>query len=118
MEYSAAQFVERLEALRSPDATGPDDYRGVGMGQIFGLARECMDMSPAEIERLLESPTHAVRVGAVSVVPKTAPDLDDLDLLDDTHRHIRCTICHPNWPLGKPFTAHPIEQLECTSNNR
>ena len=68
MEYSAAQFVERLEALRSPDATGPDDYRGVGMGQIFGLARECMDMAPAEIERLLESPTHAVRVGAVSVM--------------------------------------------------
>ena len=68
MEYTAAQFVERLEALRSPDASGPDDYHGVGMGQIFSLSRECMDMQPAQIEHLLESPTHAVRVGAVSVM--------------------------------------------------
>ena len=68
MGYTAAVFVERLEALRPPDASGPDDYHGVGMGQIFSLARECMDMTPAEIERLLESPTHALRVGAVSVM--------------------------------------------------
>ena len=74
MEYSAAQFVERLAALRSADASGPDDYRGVGMGQIFSLARECMNMPPAEIERLLESPTHAVRVGAVSVMDFQARD--------------------------------------------
>ena len=74
MGYTAAQFVERLEALRSPDATGPDDYHGVGMGQIFSLARECMDMAPAEIERLLESPTHAVRVGAVSIMDFQARD--------------------------------------------
>ena len=74
MEYTAAQFVERLESLRSPDATGPDDYHGVGMGQIFSLARECMDMAPAEIERLLESPTHAVRVGAVSIMDFQARD--------------------------------------------
>jgi hypothetical protein len=68
MESSAAQFVERLEALRQPGAAGPDDYHGVAMGQIFGLARECQDMSPAEIERLLDSPVHAVRVGAVSIM--------------------------------------------------
>ena len=74
MGYTAAQFVERLEALRSPDATGPDDYHGVGMGQIFSLARECMDMAPVEIERLLESPTHAVRVGAVSIMDFQARD--------------------------------------------
>jgi hypothetical protein len=74
MDYTAAQFVERLEALRAPDAKGPDDYHDVGMGQIFALARECMDMAPAEIERLLESPTHAVRVGAVSVMDFQARD--------------------------------------------
>ena len=68
METSAAQFVERLEALRPPGAAGPDDYHGVAMGQIYGLARECQDMSPAEIERLLDSPVHAVRVGAVSIM--------------------------------------------------
>jgi hypothetical protein len=74
VEYTAAQFVERLEALRSPDATGPDDYHGVGMGQIFSLARECMDMAPVEIERLLESPTQAIRVGAVSIMDFQARD--------------------------------------------
>jgi hypothetical protein len=68
MEYTAAQFVERLQALRSPDARGPDDYHGVGMGQIFALAKESMDMPPDEIEQLLESPVHAVRVGAVSIM--------------------------------------------------
>jgi DNA alkylation repair enzyme len=74
METSAAQFVERLQALRPPGAAGPDDYGGVGMGQIFGLAKECQDMPPAEIERLLESPVHAVRVGAVSVMDFQARD--------------------------------------------
>ena len=68
MEYTAAQFVEHLQALRPPGADGPDDYQDVGMGQIFALAKECMDMSPGEIERLLESPAHAVRVGAVSIM--------------------------------------------------
>jgi hypothetical protein len=42
--FTAGQFVERLQALRPPSAQGPDDYRGVGMGQIFALAKECMEM--------------------------------------------------------------------------
>jgi len=67
-EITADQFMVRLRALRGPDATDPDDYRGVGMGQIFALAKECMDMSPVEIKQLLESPVHAVRVGAVSIM--------------------------------------------------
>ena len=68
MEYTAAQFVERLQALRPPGAQGTDDYHGVGMGQIFALAKECMDMPPDEIETLLDNQSHAVRVGAVSVM--------------------------------------------------
>ena len=74
MEHSAAQFVERLRALRPPGAEGPDDYRAVAMGQIFGLARELQDMTPDEIERLLDSPAHAVRVGAVSIMDFQARD--------------------------------------------
>jgi hypothetical protein len=68
MECTAADFAERLAALRPAGASSPDDYRDVGMGRIFALARECMDLSPGEIERLLESPIHAVRVGAVSIM--------------------------------------------------
>jgi hypothetical protein len=71
---TAAEFGERLQALRPPGAEGPDDYRGVGMGQIFALAKECMDMLPVEIELLLDSPVHAVRVGAVSIMDFQARD--------------------------------------------
>jgi hypothetical protein len=74
VEYTAAQFEERLRALRPRGAEGPDDYHGLAMGQIFGLARELQDMPPAEIERLLESPVHAVRVGAVSIMDFQARD--------------------------------------------
>jgi 3-methyladenine DNA glycosylase AlkD len=62
METTAAQFVDRLNGLRSAQQAG------IGMGQIFALAKECMDMTPAEIETLLESQAHEVRVGAVSVM--------------------------------------------------
>ena len=33
------------------------------MGRIFALAKELMDMELGEIERLLESPRHELRVG-------------------------------------------------------
>jgi hypothetical protein len=58
MEVTAREFLSRLDELRPP----------VGMGQIFALAKACMDMPPAEIEALLENPLHAARVGAVSVM--------------------------------------------------
>jgi hypothetical protein len=67
LEYTAEQFINRLKELQPPGAA-PDDFTAVGMGQIFGLARECMNMSPTEIERLLESQIHPVRVGAVSIM--------------------------------------------------
>jgi len=38
------------------------------MGQVFALAKELMDMPPEEIEKLLESPIHKVRAGAVSIM--------------------------------------------------
>jgi 3-methyladenine DNA glycosylase AlkD len=79
MEFTAKQFVKKLNDLRSPqehdhdgralDPDGPDRYMGgVGMGQIFSLAKECMSVPPEEIEALLESPIHEVRVGAVSIM--------------------------------------------------
>ena len=44
------------------------------MGQIFKLANEYKAMEPAEIERLLESDDHPVRVGAVSIIDWQARD--------------------------------------------
>jgi 3-methyladenine DNA glycosylase AlkD len=75
MESNAAQFIEKLNNLRAPHAVGSDDSMGgVGMGQIFALAKECMNMPPAEIEALLESPIHEIRVGAVSIMDWQARD--------------------------------------------
>jgi len=38
------------------------------MGQVFALAKEFIEMSPGEIKKLLESPIHEVRAGAVSIM--------------------------------------------------
>jgi 3-methyladenine DNA glycosylase AlkD len=75
---SAAEFERRLDDLRSPDeqrrnernlkTDDADVFIGVRMGSIFALAKELMNMVPREIETLLESPVHEVRVGAVSVM--------------------------------------------------
>ncbi len=40
----------------------------IAMGRIFALAKEFMEMPPAEIEKLLDSKHHAMRVGAVSIM--------------------------------------------------
>ena len=77
MERTAKQFAERLEALRSPTVAkshshlasdNNDAILGVRMGQVFALAKEFMDMPLDEVESLLESPTHEMRVGAVSIM--------------------------------------------------
>jgi 3-methyladenine DNA glycosylase AlkD len=45
-----------------------DVFMGVRMGQVFALAKEFMEMPTGEIEELLESTIHEVRVGAVSIM--------------------------------------------------
>lgn len=74
---TADQFIKRLKALRSPEvakshthlASDRDDViMGVRMGQVFALAKEFIEMPLDEIEKLLESPIHDVRVGAVSIM--------------------------------------------------
>jgi 3-methyladenine DNA glycosylase AlkD len=80
---TAAQFVEKLMSLRSAvelkkiqryfkSGAGEygegDEFIGVRMGQVFALAKEFQAMSPSEIEKLLESPIHEVRAGAVSIM--------------------------------------------------
>jgi hypothetical protein len=70
MEVTAREFVERLAGLPKP----------VGMGEVFALAKASMDMSPREIETLLEQDDHLAKVGAVSVMDfqarsrKTSPE--------------------------------------------
>ena len=66
--------MDNLASLRPADHEGVEPYAGIGMGQIFKLAKEYQAMSPAEIEQLLESDDHPVRVGAVSIMDWQARD--------------------------------------------
>lgn len=121
----AGQFAERLAAHRSPEQaqgylgyfkTGEgqygagDEFMGVRMGHVFALAKEFIDMSPAEIERLLESPIHEVRAGGLSIMDKQArrkktPESCRKELYDlYLRRHDRIN----NWDLvdlGAPYVV-------------
>ena len=76
-KLTAAEFLKRLKALRSPAvakshrhlASDNDDaILGVRMGQVFALAKEFVSMPLDEVETMLESPIHEMRVGAVSIM--------------------------------------------------
>jgi 3-methyladenine DNA glycosylase AlkD len=76
-ELNAKNFIKKLKSYGSAEAarsnrhlaSGDDDQIiGVRMGQVFALAREFMDMPLEEVEKLLESPIHEARVGAVSIM--------------------------------------------------
>jgi 3-methyladenine DNA glycosylase AlkD len=45
-----------------------DQFIGVRMGDVFKLAKEFVDLPLSEVEKLLESPIHEDRVGAVSIM--------------------------------------------------
>jgi hypothetical protein len=98
------------------------------MGAIFALAREQMDMAPAEIERLLEQPSHEARVGAVSIMDWQARDrrtpaerrrelfelylrrhdlIDTWDLVDRSAIHV----------VGEYLVAKPREVLDRLSRS-
>jgi hypothetical protein len=81
-ELSANGFIERLTPLGSPEQVeearrylkpgvedqGVDVSIGARMGEVFKLAKEFMDMPLDQVEVLLDSPVHEVRVGAVSIM--------------------------------------------------
>ena len=80
---NAKLFKEKLNGLGSKQ----DKYNDVSMGQIFALAKQAMNMPPKEIEKLLESPIHKVRVGAVSIMDwqacsKKTPETRRKELFD------------------------------------
>jgi 3-methyladenine DNA glycosylase AlkD len=80
---NAKQFIQKLNDLGSKEG----EYENVSMGQIFALAKESMDMEPKEIEKLLDSPIHKVRVGAVSIMDwqarsKKTPEKRRKELVD------------------------------------
>jgi hypothetical protein len=84
---TAKQFIEKLKTFQSDtefkkiqryfksgegEYGAGDKFMGVKMGQLFTLAKEFADMPIAEIEKLLESPIHEIRAGAVSIMDKAS----------------------------------------------
>ena len=76
-KMTADEFLKRLKVLRSSAvarshgnlASDQDDgILGVRMGQVFALAKEFIAMPLEEIETMLESLIHEMRVGAVSIM--------------------------------------------------
>jgi len=84
-KLTAAEFTKRLKALQSDDElrkiqryfkpgtqTKDDYFIGVKMGSLFALGKEFKDMPVGEIEKLMESPIHEVRAGAMSIMGQCA----------------------------------------------
>jgi 3-methyladenine DNA glycosylase AlkD len=63
-DVNAKLFIEKLNNLGSEE----DEFNDVSMGKVFALAKDFVDMLPAEVEKLLESPIHKIRAGAVSIM--------------------------------------------------
>ncbi len=49
-----------------------DQFLGVKMGSLFALAKTCINMPATEMEKMLESPIHEMRAGAVSIMDKAS----------------------------------------------
>jgi hypothetical protein len=86
-ELTAKDFITRLKAHQSDaelkkiqryfksgegDYGHGDKFMGVKMGTLFAIAKEFGEMPIGEIEKLLESPIHEVRPGAVSIMDKAS----------------------------------------------
>ncbi len=82
-ELNASRFIERLTPLGSSedvkaarrylepgvkDQGDIDVSIGARMGDVFTLAKAFIDMPLDQVEVLLDSPVHEVRVGAVSIM--------------------------------------------------
>jgi 3-methyladenine DNA glycosylase AlkD len=86
-DLSAKTFIARLKTYQSDDELRKiqryfrseegdyghgDKFIGVRMGQLFALAKAFVEMSPTEIEKLMESDIHEVRAGAMSIMGQQA----------------------------------------------
>lgn len=116
---NADVFLKRLKALRSPAvakshghlASNEDDaILGIRMGQVFALAKEFIDMPLEEVETMLESPFHEMRVGAVSIMDfqarsKKTTDVRRKELFDlYIRRHDRIN----TWDLVDRSAIHVV----------
>jgi 3-methyladenine DNA glycosylase AlkD len=135
---TAAAFLADLDANRSDEElakiqryfkTGAGEYSegdtfiGVRMGTVFALAKAARSMPLDEIDRLLESPIHEARAGAVRIMAEQAKargatDADRRALHD---LYLRRLDRIDNWDLvdlgawevvGRYLVDHPRDELD------
>lgn len=88
-DLTANNFIERLKKFQSKkelekiqryfksgegEYGNGDHFIGIQMGKVFALAKEFTLISLDEVEKLLETEIHEVRVGAVSIMDFQARD--------------------------------------------
>jgi 3-methyladenine DNA glycosylase AlkD len=72
------QSVKQQQAIQGYFKSGEGQYGegdvfiGVKMGQLFALAKTFTGMPAAELEKLMESPVHECRAGAISIMDKAS----------------------------------------------
>lgn len=86
-KLTATEFTKRIKEFQSddelrkhqryfkfdPDKQPKDNYFiGVRMGNVFALGKEFKEMPAEQIEKLMESPIHEVRAGAMSIMGQCA----------------------------------------------
>src|SRR5688500_5507244 len=84
-DQSAKAFLSELESNQSDaekqklqryfkQETGQpkDEFMGIRMGTLFAISKRFTDMTVKDLEKLLESSTHEVRAGAVSIMNQAA----------------------------------------------
>lgn len=64
--------IQRYFKTEAGDYGHGDTFMGIRMGQLFQLAAAFTEMPVKEMEKLLESPIHEARAGAVSIMDKIA----------------------------------------------
>jgi hypothetical protein len=122
---TAKQFIEKLVAQRSPARavksmryfkTGAGQYGegdvfiGVRMGPIFSLAKEFVGLPISEIEKLLGSPIHEIRMGGMCIMDiearsKRTPIERRRELYN---LYLRCHARINNWDLVDRAAPHVI----------
>jgi 3-methyladenine DNA glycosylase AlkD len=123
-KVTASDFVRQLKTLQSDvelkkiqryfkpqsDTGIKDKFIGVRMGNLFALSKKFMQMLPSELEKLLESPIHEVRAGALSIMNYQGRDKKTSDeqrrqlynLYISRHDRIN------NWDLVDLAAAHVV----------
>jgi 3-methyladenine DNA glycosylase AlkD len=125
LELTAESFVQALYKRQSDEElrkiqryfkTGPGDYAegdefmGIRMGDVFATAKVFIDMEASELERVLESPIHEVRAGAMSIMDKQGrrKKTDDERRKELYELYLRRHDRINNWDLvdlGAPFVV-------------